>query len=47
MKTFEEKQVYKEERIFVRQVQSRLYSMRDELKRLREMPRVVKGNDIK
>ena len=47
MKTFEERQVYKEERIFVRPVQSRLYSMRDELQRLREMPRVIKGNDIK
>jgi quercetin dioxygenase-like cupin family protein len=41
-----EEQIYKKERIFVRAVQSHLYSMRDELQRLRKMPRVIKGKGL-
>jgi quercetin dioxygenase-like cupin family protein len=47
MKQFKEIKVYKEPRIFVRPVQSSLYSMRDEMRRLREMPRVIKGDKVK
>ena len=38
---------YKEPRVFVRPVQSRQYNMRDEMERLRRMPRVIKGNEMK
>ena len=46
MKLPEEIRMYKEARVFVRTVQSRLYSMRDEMQRLRCMPRVVKGDKL-
>jgi quercetin dioxygenase-like cupin family protein len=42
-----EAKIYDEARIFVRPVQSRQYSMRDELERLRNMPRVIKGNELR
>lgn len=47
MKSPEEIKVYKEARVFVRPVQSLLYSMRDEMQRLRGMPRVIKGAKIR
>jgi len=47
MKPFKEIKVYKEPRVFVRPVQSSLYSMRDEMQRLRGMPRVIKGDKVR
>ena len=42
-----EDRTYKKERVFVRPVKSLMYSMRDELQRLRSQPRVIKGNELK
>ena len=42
-----EAKIYDEARIFVLAVQSLQYSMRDELERLRSMPRVIKGNELR
>ena len=35
----------KKDRVFVRGIQGQ-YSLKDELKRLRSMPRVIKGKDL-
>lgn len=44
---WENDKTYKEDRVFVRPVKSRQYSMNDEVQRLRKAPRVIKGNEIK
>jgi len=47
MKPPQEVKVYTEPRSFVRTIESRLYSMRDEMQRLRGMPRVIKGDKVR
>jgi len=46
METFSD-DVYKSERTHVRAIKSRYYDMNDYLQKLRKLPRVVKGNEIK
>jgi hypothetical protein len=38
---------YQKERLFFRELTAFTYSLREELKRLRKVPRVIKGKDIK
>ncbi len=46
MKKQNEERVYSRERVFVHQVQSHLYSMRDTMQSLKGAPRVIKGNSL-
>lgn len=38
---------YKKARLYYRQLSAMSYSLRDEIKRLRKVPRVIKGKDLK
>ncbi len=38
---------YKKERLFFRELTGLTYSLREELKRIRKVPRVIKGKDLK
>ena len=47
MKDFTDDVVYEKERVFVRPLTGRYFHMRDELQRLRGMPRVINASELK